>query len=128
MRRSTLLVALLGFVAIAPRPGAAHHSAAAFDPELPVRVSGKVTELAWTSPHARLYVDVEQEGGGSVNWNFELPSPNGLMRKGWSRRAVAPGDTVTVTGIRAREHALIAIATTVVDETGKSLFAGSGTD
>ena len=105
-------------------PAGAHHSPAAFDPNLPVEVTGTVNELAWTSPHARLYVDEVQADGSVVTWNFELPSPVGLMRKGWRRSDLVPGDVVTVTGIRAKADPAIAIAETVSDAEGNPLFSG----
>lgn len=119
MIRYIVLILLTGFV----MPATAHHSAAAFDPNIPVDVTGTVTELAWTSPHARLYVDVVQEDGSVVNWNFELPSPVGLMRKGWRRNDLVAGDTVTVLGIRAKAHPSIGIADAVLDKKGKPLFS-----
>jgi len=104
-------------------PAWAHHSPAAFDPNIEVSITGSVTELAWTSPHARLYVDVVQEDGSVVNWNFELPSPVGLMRKGWRRKDLAPGDTVSVIGIRAKAHPSIAIADAILDAEGNPVFS-----
>jgi hypothetical protein len=60
-----------------------------------------------------------------VTWDFELPSPVTLMRRGWPRTALAVGDKVTVTGAPAREHERIAIATGVVDASGRRLFSGA---
>ncbi len=54
-------------------------------------------------PHAWFYVDVEGEDGAVVNWAFELGSPNGLRRRGWSRDTVKIGDVVSVSGYRARD-------------------------
>ena len=119
MIKYIVLILFSGFV----MPATAHHSAAAFDPNIKVDVTGTVTELAWTSPHARLYVDVVQEDGSVVNWNFELPSPVGLMRKGWRRNDLVPGDAVSVQGIRAKAHPSIGIADAVLDKEGKPLFS-----
>jgi hypothetical protein len=102
----------------------AHHSGAAFDPSLKVEVKGKVSKIEWTSPHARLYVAAKDEKGADVEWNFEMPSPVTLMRRGWSRTALEIGDDVTVTGNRARDYPHIAIATGVIDSEGKRLFSG----
>jgi hypothetical protein len=105
-------------------PISAHHSAAAFDPDIVVDVTGTVKELQWTSPHARLYVDEVQEDGSTVTWNFELPSPVGLMRKGWRRNDLAPGDAVRVEGFRAKAYPDIGIAELVQDGEGQPLFSG----
>jgi hypothetical protein len=121
LRHSVLgvLCALLAASALA------HHSGAAFDRDLPVEVNGIVARVEWTSPHARLYVESEDDAGENVTWDFELPSPVTLIRRGWSSRALAVGDPVTVTGIRAREFPNIAIATGVIDASGRRLFSGT---
>jgi len=103
----------------------AHHSQSEFDSNLPVKVQGTVSKVEWKSPHARLYVDVKQDDGGIVNWNFELPSPNTLMRRGWTRNALQPGDEVTVSGYRARNFPTIGIGKVVTGKDGKAIFAGS---
>jgi hypothetical protein len=123
MQRTVSMIAMLGVLFVVP--AAAHHSGAAFDPGLPVDVSGTVTKVEWTSPHARLFVSVPDAGGAAVTWDFELPSPVTLMRRGWTRNSLEVGARVTVTGIRAREHPHIAIARSVADANGKRLFAGA---
>ena len=118
--------ALGGLYALLAASALAHHSGAAFDPELPVEVKGTVARVEWTSPHARLYVESEDDAGENITWDFELPSPVTLIRRGWSSKALAVGDPVTVTGIRAREFPTIAIATGVIDASGRRLFSGPG--
>ena len=84
-------------------PVKAHHSfSAVFDAERPVEVTGTVTEVEWMNPHAWFYVDVESEDGAVVNWAFELGSPNGLRRRGWSRNTVKIGEVISISGYRAR--------------------------
>jgi Family of unknown function (DUF6152) len=106
-------------------PAGAHHSGAAFDRDKSVTVIGTVNSVEWTSPHARLKVDVKDEAGVAVTWDFELPSPVTLTRRGWTKSALTPGDKITVTGAPAREHPHIAIATGVTDKSGKRLFSGA---
>jgi len=82
----------------------AHHSfSAVFDADSPVEVSGTVTEVEWMNTHAWIYIDIAGEDDATVNWAFELGSPNGLIRRGWSRNTVKPGDVISVTGYRARD-------------------------
>jgi hypothetical protein len=103
----------------------AHHSGAAFDRTQRVEVQGTVERVEWSSPHARLYVTAKGEDGAMVTWDFELPSPVTLMRRGWSRTALPVGAAVTVTGNPARDFPHIAIATGVLDSAGKRLFSGA---
>jgi Family of unknown function (DUF6152) len=120
--RSKLAVAVLGLV-LAHAAGA-HHSQSEFDPRKRVELTGKVTRLDWRSPHARIYIDVVDAEGKTVNWDFELPSPTTLMRRGWTRNSLQPGDQVTVTGMEARNHPAIGYATTIKDKDGKPMFTG----
>jgi hypothetical protein len=107
---------------------AAHHSfSAEFSRDMPVEVTGTVSKVEWTNPHARVYVEAD-ENGEKVLWNFELTTPNLLMRKGWTRSALEPGAQVTVTGWRARNDPHVANAASVKLANGKELFTGSAGD
>jgi uncharacterized protein DUF6152 len=116
----------LAVISVALAPAAwAHHSQSEFDFKMKVDVEGTITRLEWKSPHARLYVDVVNEKGETVNWNFELPSPNTLMRRGWTRESLKAGDHVKVDGARARNFPAIAYAVAIKDRNGKALFTGT---
>jgi hypothetical protein len=119
-----VLTAALGL--LAALPVLAHHSfAAEYDAKQPVEIKGKVTQVDWTNPHARFYVDVADAGGKVTNWNFELASPNVLKRNGWTRTSLKVGDEISVQGSRAKDGANMANARTVVLADGKKVFAGS---
>jgi hypothetical protein len=47
------------------------------------------------------------------------------MRRGWSRDSLKIGDTVTVTGWRARNDPLVGNANRVTLASGKQLFTGT---
>jgi hypothetical protein len=101
-----------------------HHSQAQFDFKAVVEVDGTVKNLDWRSPHARLYVDAVDGQGNVVSWDFELPSPMTLMRRGWKRDSLKPGEKVTVKAARARRVPTIGYAIAVRDSGGKPLFTG----
>lgn len=117
---------LLAAALAAPGIALAHHSfSAEFSRDLPVEITGTVVRVEWMNPHARFYVESEDESGQKVEWDFELTTPNILMRRGWKQDSLKPGDTVTVTGWRARNAPHVANAGSVVLADGKRLFTGS---
>jgi hypothetical protein len=120
-----IFAAAMGLL-IAVAPVMAHHSfAAEYDAKQPVEIKGKVTQVDWTNPHARFYVDVTDASGKVTSWNFELASPNVLKRNGWTRTSLKIGDEITVQGSRAKDGANMANAKTVVLSDGRKVFAGS---
>ena len=123
--RRTALSSVAGFCLALVPAAWAHHSQSEFDLRAKVEVEGTVTKVDWRSPHAWIYVDVTDGKGQKVNWSFELPSPTTLMRRGWTRNSLKPGDRITVAGAPARNHPAIAIATSIKDSTGKPLFTGT---
>jgi hypothetical protein len=124
--RVKLAVLLVGAGLLASMPVFAHHSfAAEYDRAKPVTLTGSVTKVEWMNPHARFYVDVKDDSGKVTNWEFELGSPNGLMRQGWTRNSLKEGDVVTVEGSLAKDGSNLANARTVKLADGRKVFAGS---
>ncbi|MBV8843370.1 MAG: hypothetical protein JO307_11220 [Bryobacterales bacterium] len=126
--KAKLLAVLLGGVGLllASMPALAHHSfAAEYDAAKPVTLTGTVTKVEWMNPHARFYIDVKDDQGKVANWEFELGSPNGLMRAGWTRNSLKQGDTVTVSGSLAKDGSNLANARQVTLADGKRVFAAS---
>lgn len=120
-----VLVAGLGLL-VPAIPALAHHSfAAEYDASKPVTLNGVVTKVEWTNPHARLYVDVNDESGTVTSWNLELASPNALRRLGWTRDFLQVGGAVTVFGSLARDGSKMANARSVTRADGRKMEAGS---
>jgi len=108
----------------APLAAAAHHSfRAQYDSEIVVEVSGTITEVAWTNPHARFYVAADDEDGETVTWDFELASPSTPFRRGWSISSLEPGMQVTVVAYRARNAPHVANTGTITFDDGSRLIA-----
>jgi hypothetical protein len=107
----------------------AHHSfVAEYDGNKPIMLTGAVTKIEWTNPHARFYIDVKDASGKVVNWELELGSPNTLIRYAWKRDTMKVGDTVTVEGYLAKDGTKMANAKTVKFADGKLFNAGSSAD
>jgi hypothetical protein len=99
-------VPLAGFaLLLAAIPVAAHQTfAAAYDASATITLTGVVTKVDWSNPHAYIYLDVKDESGKVVNWGMEGYPPNTLTRTGFTRDIVKVGDTITITGYRARDN------------------------
>ena len=126
MRKLTMFIAGLSLFAAAA-PVHAHHSfAAEFDATKPVKLTGTVTKIEWTNPHVWFYVDIKDEAGKVTNWGFELGSPNGLMRAGWTRNSMKVNEVVTIEGSAAKDGSNHVNARSVtLASTGQKLFAAS---
>ena len=126
MHRKSLVIAVAALGALAAGAALAHHSfAAEFDANAPIELTGTVTKVDWANPHTYFYIDVTSAKGDVQNWALEMGSPNGLMRRGWTRDSMKIGDVVVVSGWRAKDGATKGNARSVTLSTGKKLFAGS---
>jgi len=115
-----VMIALAGLA----MPVAAHHSIAAeFDLNKKVALTGVVTKVEWTNPHAWFYVDVQEpKTGKTMRWALQLSGPNGLARLGWTRNSLKPGDIVRVQAALSREHGHSAVAREVWLSDGHKIF------
>ena len=110
-------------------PAVAHHSfAAEFDQNQKVEFTGVVTKVEWMNPHAHFSLAVKDAAGKVTVWDFESGSPNALARRGILRNTIKVGDTLTVTGYRAKDGSNLASAANVTFPDGKSAFAGTSGD
>ncbi len=110
-------------------PAAAHHSfSGLYDVNKPIVFTGIVTKIEWMNPHARFYIDVEDESGNVSNWNLEMASPNLLRRFGWNRNSLQSGDEVIVEAYLARDGTNMANSSVVRLADGTRVFARDPAD
>jgi len=104
MKTKIMTLAFAALCTLTTYQAAAHHSfAAEFDSNVPVHVTGTVVKVDWTNPHTYIFMEVETEDGDYEEWAFEMGSPNGLMRRGWTRNTLEIGSEIIVRGTRARD-------------------------
>jgi hypothetical protein len=107
----------------------AHHAVSAeFDTNKPIKFTGKVKQVEWMNPHIYTHVEAKDPDSGKMTtFKVEGGPPNSLFRQGWRRDTLKTGDTVTVSGVRAK----IATSTniglaTITTPDGKKLFGSQG--
>ena len=126
MSRTLGSIVVAAALALAAVPARAHHSfAAEYDEKKPTKMSGKVTSMRWSNPHAWIYLDVAGTDGKVVNWAFETGGANALFRRGWRKEDLPAGTTVVVDGWLARNGSSTANARSITFPDGRRLFAGS---
>lgn len=86
-------------------PSFAHHGNAAYDTTNTVTVQGKITDFQFINPHVMVFFEAKNDKGNVEKWQGELTSPNHLMRTGWTKGTLKPGDQVTFSGLKAKSGA-----------------------
>lgn len=94
MRTQYLLI--IALTVAVPELASGHHSAAIFDRQQVVAFQGTVTRFSWTNPHVYIYVETPDDTGQVVEWEIETDATPILMRSGWTRDSLVPGERVTV--------------------------------
>jgi DNA/RNA endonuclease YhcR with UshA esterase domain len=126
-----LKIQILGVIAtagvwMAVAPVVAHHSfSAEFDISKPITVTGAVTSVRWSNPHAWVYIDVRGDDGTVVNWAFETRTANALYRSGWRKDDLEPGTVVTIEGWLARNGTPTGNTSTITLPDGRRLLSGT---
>jgi hypothetical protein len=104
-RVARIVAAALAGAALMAQAAQAHHSFAVFfnADDAVVPITGAVTEFHFTNPHGIIKLTVPGKGGAATEWKVETNSPSILMRRGWTKDSLKPGETVTIQGWPARD-------------------------
>jgi hypothetical protein len=114
MRAMRSLLLAGGVLLWAALPALAHHALATeFKTNQTIMLTGVVTRIEWSNPHARLYLEATGGNGDVMKWDFVMESPNLLMLHGWKIDTIRRGDRVTVNAYPSRDGSNHAYATKV---------------
>ena len=129
MRKLILTASAIASASLAVVPLLGHHSfVAEFDDKQVVKIQGVVTKMEWVNPHAWIHVAVTNQDGTTTDWMIEGNTPNGLLRRGFTKKSLEAGTQVFVEGYRARSGENKANGKSVTFKDGKKLFLGSSRD
>jgi hypothetical protein len=98
----TLLLVALGVSGAA----SAHHSVARFDRQNQIAVEGTLKEFRWGNPHTWMVLIVPNDKGGVDEWEMEGGAVNSLVRQGWTRTTLLPGQKLRVVVSPTRDGSL----------------------
>ncbi len=124
MKIGSSLALLAATAMLVPSIAGAHHSFAMFDRDKTVELAGTVKTLQWSNPHVWLWIVVKNKDGEAEDWGFESGPTNTLMRAGWKRDTLKPGDKVNVTTHPMKNGSHAGSLATVALEGGQPLDLG----
>jgi hypothetical protein len=94
--RIRLVVVAFVVGAFCPAAALPHHSNVAYEVTKVITITGVVKSFEWVNPHTWVHVVVDDGKGGKVEWAAEGRAPGVLLRAGWTRSSLKPGETVTI--------------------------------
>ena len=104
----------------------AHHSfAAEFDRNKVVNITGTIIKMEWVNPHAWIHVAAKNPDGTTTEWMIEANTPNGLLRRGFTKKSLEEGTEVIIRGYQAKSGDNKANGSSMTFKDGKKLFLGS---
>ena len=128
MTRKLMGICTLGFgLFAAAAPLLAHHAVSAeFDRNKPITFTGTVKKVDWMNPHIYTHIEAKDASGKTVVYEVEGGAPNSLFRNGWRPDTLKPGETVTVSGSRAKNETSFRVGSaTITKADGTRVFGGA---
>jgi len=106
-------LAVLGILAAIP--AFAHHTVAyTFDITKLVALTGTVTRIEWTNPHAIYHLAVVDSSDVTVNWDIESRHLEGMRHDGIQWDTIKVGDRITMKVMLAKDGSPRAATASVV--------------
>jgi len=93
--RSILFIAPLVGLAV---PALAHHSFGEFQMDMPLKLTGTLTDMHFVNPHSYMEIDAVDDAGKKVHIKCEMRAASLLRRSGWSPEMFKVGQHIEVDG------------------------------
>src|SRR5215470_20021743 len=119
MNKIAMAVLTSSILLVFSAPVLAHHSAAAYDTQKEVKLTGTITEYKFRNPHVYMTLQVKKADGSTSLVEVEAGAASVLGPLGFNKDSVAVGDVVTIAGNPNRSTPDTAIL-------GKDLFKRDG--
>ena len=105
----------------------AHHGRGLlYDIKQETTMKGTVTEFVWTNPHVTIGIDGVDGKGTRRQWLIEASATSILAERGWTRRSLKAGDSVTISFHPGFRGSLTGDLIKIVFADGRVLPAGGG--
>ncbi len=129
MSKGKLSARFTSILFLASLPLLAHHPfSSEFDANKPMTLTGTVTKVDWTGPHAYIYINAMNENGKTQEWKLETASPEYLTMHGMKESTFKSGEKVTVNAYRATSEQNVASARVVTTANGKKMQVADPTE
>jgi len=128
VRKLSIMFAAAATLLVGSSQLAAHHSVSAeFDTSKPVTFTGTIKKVDWMNPHIYTHVETKGADGKLIVYKVEGGPPNSLFRQGWRKDSLKIGETVSVSGIKAKRADSMNVGqATITTADGRRMFSGSG--
>ena|ERR1700733_7998879 len=102
-------------------PLSAHHGSSAYDMTKLTTVQGIVTDFELINPHSFISIKVRSDKGKVETWTAENDSAGALVRQGWTKDMLKPGDEITLIGYRTKNGANLMRLESVIMPNGEKI-------
>jgi len=117
-RVGVALILVVGFCIYLSSLAYSHHSfTAEFTAEETATLTGTVTQVWFRNPHVRYLITITNEDGEEESWDARGSPVVWLARKGWTKKSIEVGDTVSMYGFLGRDgRKMLSIMTVTLED------------
>jgi hypothetical protein len=102
-------------------PVNAHHGPAEYDTNTQTTLKGTITDFQFMNPNSIILFDVTDAAGNTQKWSAEALSATSMVRQGWSKTILKPGDQITIVGNISKNGSHTMRLNKIVLSSGKDL-------